>query len=66
LGIDQHRYGLVTAVYTVGGLAGSLISSRVVEREGIKGGLLWTGYINLFGVVCMTLATHWMMLAFGR
>lgn len=66
LGINQHRYGLITAIYTVGGLVGSLASSKVVEKQGIKGGLLLSSYINLLGVIIMTSATHWNRVAARR
>ncbi|RSH89293.1 hypothetical protein EHS25_002405 [Saitozyma podzolica] len=39
LGLTAPRYSFVTAVFTVGGLVGSLISSWVVLKEGVKGGL---------------------------
>ncbi|WVR06252.1 hypothetical protein IAU60_003282 [Kwoniella sp. DSM 27419] len=66
LDLDSRLYGLVTAVFTVGGLLGSLISSWVVEKEGIKGGIAWTGYLNLIGVLGMSMAPHWALLALGR
>lgn len=66
IGIDSDKYGFVTAIYTVGGLVGSLISSWMVEHHGVKGGLTWTAYLNLFGAIVMTMATRWWILAFGR
>ncbi|OCF30610.1 vacuolar membrane protein [Kwoniella heveanensis BCC8398] len=66
LDLDSTLYGLVTAIFTVGGLVGSLISSWVVEKEGIKGGIAWTGYLNLIGVLGMGIAPHWILLALGR
>ncbi|WVQ96838.1 hypothetical protein IAU59_003945 [Kwoniella sp. CBS 9459] len=66
LDLDSTLYGLVTAIFTVGGLIGSLISSWIVEKEGIKGGIAWTGYLNLIGVLGMGIAPHWVLLALGR
>ena len=66
LGIDQKTYGLITAIYTVGGLAGSLISSVVVKQSGVKRGITLTGWLNLAGAAIMTLATHWTLLCLGR
>nr|XP_019045765.1 vacuolar membrane protein [Kwoniella bestiolae CBS 10118]OCF24695.1 vacuolar membrane protein [Kwoniella bestiolae CBS 10118] len=66
LDLDSTRYSIVTAVFTVGGLVGSLISSWVVEKEGIKGGISWTGYLNLVGVLGMGIAPHWLLLVLGR
>ncbi|WWD04751.1 hypothetical protein V865_002822 [Kwoniella europaea PYCC6329] len=66
LDLDSNLYSIVTAIFTVGGLVGSLMSSWVVEREGIKGGIAWTGYLNLVGVLGMGIAPHWLLLALGR
>ncbi|WWC62444.1 uncharacterized protein I303_105040 [Kwoniella dejecticola CBS 10117] len=66
LNLDSSRYSIVTAIFTIGGLVGSLSSSWVVEKEGIKGGISWTGYLNLVGVLGMGIAPHWYLLALGR
>ena len=66
IGLDSRKYGMVTAIFTVGGLGGSLISSWVVEKYGVKGGLIWTGWINLLGSVIMTFSPQWMVFALGR
>lgn len=66
LGLDTYRYGLVTAIFTAGGLVGSLMSGYVIHHEGIKGGIAWTGYLNLIGVLAMTMAPTWIILAVGR
>ncbi|WWD18368.1 hypothetical protein CI109_102818 [Kwoniella shandongensis] len=66
LNLDASLYGLITAIFTIGGLIGSLSSSWMVEKEGLKGGLAWTGYLNLIGVLGMGIAPHWVVLAGGR
>ncbi|ORY31395.1 general substrate transporter [Naematelia encephala] len=66
LGLDTTLYGVVTAAFTVGGLVGSLGSSWVVQREGVRGGIALTGWLNVLGVVCMALAPYWVVLALGR
>jgi len=66
LGLDSHRYSVVTAIYTAGGLLGSLGSSWLVGRDGVKGGLVWAAWLDLFAVIGMTMAPHWMVLAVGR
>jgi hypothetical protein len=66
LGIDNNRYSLITAVFTVGGLAGSLSSSWLVKRQGLKGGLVSVGWLNMLGVGLMTFAPSWIILALGR
>lgn len=64
--MDDQKYSLVTAIFTVGGLIGSLSSSWLVERQGLKGGLVWVAWMNLCGVAMMTLAPSWVVLAAGR
>jgi SP family facilitated glucose transporter-like MFS transporter 3 len=66
LGITDGIYSLVTAVFTVGGLIGSLSSSWLVEKQGLKGGLVWVGWLNMLGVGMMALAPSWIVLALGR
>ncbi|WRT67675.1 uncharacterized protein IL334_004647 [Kwoniella shivajii] len=66
LNLDATLYSVVTAIFTVGGLIGSLASSWIVEKEGIKGGIALTGYLNLMGVLGMGIAPHWILLALGR
>ncbi|KAK8858481.1 hypothetical protein IAR55_002708 [Kwoniella newhampshirensis] len=66
LDLDAYLYGLITAVFTVGGLVGSLMSSWIVEKEGLKGGIAWTGYLNVIGVLGMGVSPHWWVLALGR
>ncbi|WVQ72890.1 hypothetical protein IAR50_002451 [Cryptococcus sp. DSM 104548] len=66
LSITPSLYALITAVFTLGGLLGSLTSSNVVSRYGLKGGIALTGWVNLVGAGIMTLAPHWTVLALGR
>ena len=66
LDLDSSLYSLVTAIFTVGGLVGSLSSSWVVQTLGVKGGILSAGYLNLLAVLPMSLAGHWRYLATGR
>ena len=66
LGLDANRYSLVTAIFTVGGLAGSLASSWLVQKKGLKGGLVYVAWMNVLGVLLMTLSPNWIVLALGR
>lgn len=66
LGLDANRYSLVTAIFTVGGLAGSLGSSWLVQKKGLKGGLVYVAWMNVLGVLLMTLSPNWIVLALGR
>ncbi|RXK41640.1 hypothetical protein M231_01140 [Tremella mesenterica] len=66
LSLTSKRYSLVTALFSVGGLVGSLGSAIVVRREGLRGGIVLTGWMNLVGSVGMALAPHWVILGIGR
>lgn len=66
LGLDKFRYSAVTSLLTAGGLAGSLLSDRLVRAEGIAGAIAWTGWLNLASAVLMAAAPHWLVLALGR
>jgi MFS family permease len=60
------RFSTVTAMLTVGGLLGSLLSDRVVRQRGIAGGIAASAWINLVGALVMALAPHWLFLMLGR
>lgn len=60
------RFSTVTAMLTVGGLLGSLLSDRVVRQRGIAGGIAASAWINLVGALVMALAPHWLLLMLGR
>ncbi|KAL1412963.1 Bifunctional purine biosynthesis protein PurH [Vanrija albida] len=66
IGLDQQRYSAVTAMLTAGGLIGSAVSDRVVSAEGIAGGIVWTGWLNLFGALLMAGAPNWIVMLLGR
>jgi MFS family permease len=61
-----EQYSVVTAVFTVGGLCGSLLSSGVTRRVGLQRAIALTGWLNAVGAVIMGLSVHWLMLAAGR
>lgn len=64
--LSESLYAFTTAIFTVGGLLGSLSNPWIVSKYGLKGGISLTGWINLFGATAMTLAPHWIILAAGR
>lgn len=66
LPITSSRYSIVTAIFTIGGLCGSLGSSYVTQRSGLHGGILLTGYLNLAAALLMALSYSWLWLALGR
>ncbi|KGB74798.1 vacuolar membrane protein [Cryptococcus deuterogattii R265] len=64
--LSESLYAFTTAIFTVGGLLGSLSNPWIVSKYGLKGGISLTGWINLFGAGVMTFAPHWVILATGR
>lgn len=66
LGLDANRYSLVTAIFTVGGLGGSLGSSWLVQKKGLKGGLVYVAWMNVLGVALMAFSPNWLILTLGR
>ncbi|ORX40195.1 vacuolar membrane protein [Kockovaella imperatae] len=66
LDITIYRYGLITALFTVGGLVGSLASSWLVQSRGVKGGITITAWLNVVGALAMAFAPNWIVLALGR
>jgi len=66
LDLTSALYSLATAVFTVGGLVGSLFSAMIIEQTGMLGAIKLTGWVNLLSSVAMTLAPHWTVLVVGR
>jgi MFS family permease len=66
LDLTPALYSLATAIFTVGGLVGSLFSAMVIERTGMLGAVKLTGWINVLSSVAMTLSPHWTVLVVGR
>lgn len=64
--LSESLYAFTTAIFTVGGLLGSLSNPWIVSKYGLRGGISLTGWINLFGAGAMTFAPHWVILAMGR
>ncbi|KAL7423213.1 Bifunctional purine biosynthesis protein PurH [Cryptotrichosporon argae] len=66
LGIDDATYGAVTALFSVGGLVGSVLGGWVTHEVGAKGGLQTAAWAGLAGGIIMATAPMWEVLAFGR
>ncbi|KAJ9120194.1 hypothetical protein QFC22_003094 [Naganishia vaughanmartiniae] len=66
LGIDSQRYSAATAIFTVGGLIGSILSARAMDKVGVIGCIKLTGLLNVIGSVIMFAAPHWVVLVAGR
>lgn len=66
LGLTEPLYSLATAMFTIGGLLGSVYSSRVIARRGMIGAIKVSGMLNLAAALLMGLAPHWTLLVLGR
>ncbi|KAJ9117789.1 hypothetical protein QFC20_000068 [Naganishia adeliensis] len=66
LGFNLTRYSAATAVFTLGGLAGSIMSSAVTRRLQATGSIKVTGLLNVVGSVMMFAAPHWLVVLVGR
>lgn len=66
LGFNSTRYSAATAVFTLGGLAGSIMSSAVTRRLQATGSIKVTGLLNVVGSVMMFAAPHWLVVLAGR
>ncbi|KAJ9094378.1 hypothetical protein QFC19_007987 [Naganishia cerealis] len=66
LGIDSSRYSAATAVFTIGGLVGSILSARATGKVGVIGSIKITGLLNAIGSLVMFAAPHWTVVLVGR
>lgn len=66
LGLSPFLFSTATAMLTVGGLLGSMLSDRVVRAKGLAGGIAWSAWLNLVGAAVMALSPHWVLLMLGR
>ncbi|KAI5453753.1 Bifunctional purine biosynthesis protein PurH [Naganishia albida] len=66
LGFTSTRYSAATAVFTLGGLMGSIMSSPVTRRLKPTGSIKVTGLLNVVGSLMMSAAPHWLVVLAGR
>lgn len=78
LGLTSTLYSTATAIFTLGGLTGSLLSAPLIRRfkssstsdndagVGEVAVIRLTGWINLAGSIMMAFSVHWIMLVIGR
>ena len=64
--MDDPTFSVLTSVYTVGGLLGSLGANVVMDRWGRKGAILASSFIMAVGAGFMGVAASLSPLIFGR
>lgn len=59
-------FGVLTSLYTVGGLIGSLGASRLADASGRRKAVVYAAVCNGGGSLLMTVAPHYAILVIGR
>lgn len=63
--MTDAQFGVLTASFTIGGLAGSLAAGRYLN-SGRKHAVLWHGFLLVAGSLLMTVANSMAVLTLGR
>ena len=64
--MSDFTFSVVTSVFTVGGLLGSMVANLATERWGRKGASKASAFLTTCGAAIMGLSTNVYALAFGR
>jgi CCR4-NOT transcription complex subunit 1 len=64
--MSNFVFSFVTAIFTVGGLLGSLMSNMIMDRYGRKGASKVTALLLAVGAGLMSVSTSVTTLSFGR
>ncbi|KAG8967614.1 hypothetical protein FRC03_009643 [Tulasnella sp. 419] len=64
--MSTNTFGLITSIFTIGGLLGSLVASRFMHRFGRKGAIKINASLICAGSLIMTIAWNTGLLALGR
>jgi CCR4-NOT transcription complex subunit 1 len=64
--MSDFVFSFVTAIFTIGGLVGSLIANVVMDRHGRKGASKVTTVLLAIGAAVMGISTSVTALSFGR
>ncbi|KAJ6500428.1 general substrate transporter [Mycena sanguinolenta] len=66
LPMSDFTFSVVTAVFTVGGLAGSLVANLIMDRWGRRGAARFSSLLVAIGAGLMTVSTSVSILGLGR
>ena len=64
--MNEGKFGLVTSIFNLGGLIGSLLSSRIADIKGRRWTLLCNTLFLFLGSTMMALANSYSSLVIGR
>jgi MFS family permease len=64
--MSDFTFSVVTSIFTVGGLVGSMVANLATERWGRKGASKASAFLTTCGAAIMGLSTDVYALAFGR
>ncbi|GAO50360.1 putative MFS glucose transporter [Saitoella complicata NRRL Y-17804] len=64
--MSTTEFAVVTSIFTIGGLFGSLAASKPAQEYGRKGAMLWSTIGAILGPILMASASSMPMLAAGR
>lgn len=64
--MSDFTFSVVTSVFTVGGLLGSMVANLATERWGRKGASKASAVLTTCGAAFMGLSTNVYALGFGR
>ncbi|KAG6909823.1 hypothetical protein DXG01_015096 [Tephrocybe rancida] len=64
--MSEFAFSVITAIFTIGGLAGSLVANLVMDRWGRKGATIISALLTCVGAGLMGVSTSVGVLGFGR
>ena len=64
--MSDSTFSLVTAIFTLGGLAASLGANIVMDKRGRKAAVKFSGFMNFLGSALMTVGSGVNVMLVGR
>ncbi|KIY45718.1 general substrate transporter [Fistulina hepatica ATCC 64428] len=64
--MNDFTFSVVTSMFTVGGLVGSMLSGTAMEKYGRRGALRFTAWLLVFGAGLLAVSSSVFMLVLGR
>jgi MFS family permease len=59
-------FGVLTSIYTLGGLCGSLLAGRIADTRGRRAAVVWAAWAVLLGTALMFIGQSLTFLVLGR
>lgn len=64
--LTDSQFGLITSVFSVGGLIGSLVAGPLADSYGRKPISYWNCSVGILGAVCLFSSNNYLGMLFGR